>query len=88
MELAVPVSKLPLCNAAATQGVKTFDHYKDPETGKEGKTNVSVTVGAYRGNKLVSILCHQHTILTWFVQYPAQSVDTACLSHVHAVCYG
>jgi len=41
---------------AATRGLKTFDQYTDPETGKEGKTNVSVTVGKYRGNKLVSVL--------------------------------
>ena len=49
-----PHYELHSCGAAATHGVKTFDHYTDPETGKEGKTNVSVTVGAYRGNKLVS----------------------------------
>lgn len=39
---------------AATQGLQTFEHYQDPETGKEGKVNVGVTVGHYRGNKLVS----------------------------------
>ena len=38
---------------AATQGLQTFEHYQDPETGKEGKVNVGVTVGHYQGNKLV-----------------------------------
>ena len=37
-----------------TQGMNSFDHYEDPETGKEGKVNVGVTVGPYRGHKLVS----------------------------------
>ena len=39
--------------SAVTQGMNSFDHYKDPVTGKEGKINVSVTVGPYRGHKLV-----------------------------------
>ena len=38
---------------AVTQGMNSFDHYKDPVTGKEGKINVRVTVGPYRGHKLV-----------------------------------
>ncbi len=43
---------------AATQGLKTFEHYQDPKTGKEGKVNVGVTVGQYRGNKLVRAAGH------------------------------
>ncbi len=43
---------------AATQGLQTFEHYQDPVTGKEGKVNVGVTVGQYRGNKLVGATVH------------------------------
>ena len=45
---------------AATQGLQTFEHYQDPETGKEGKVNVGVTVGHYRGNKLVRANEHHY----------------------------
>lgn len=33
-----------------------FD-FTDPETGKAGKANVGVTVGNFRGDKLVSLHC-------------------------------
>lgn len=59
---------------AATHGLKTFDQYTDPETGKEGKTNVSVTVGAYRGNKLVSIW----TALRYSICLCSERLCSAC----------
>lgn len=39
-----------------TKGMDSFDYYEDPETGKQGKVNVGVTVGPYRGHKLVGFL--------------------------------
>jgi len=54
----VPVMHDCCSCGAATQGLQTFEHYQDPETGKEGKVNVGVTVGQYRGNKLVSAAGH------------------------------
>ena len=54
----VPVVHDRCSCGAATQGLQTFDHYQDPETGKQGKVNVGVTVGKYRGNKLVSVAGH------------------------------
>lgn len=54
----VPVMHDCCSCGAATQGLQTFEHYQDPETGKEGKVNVGVTVGQYRGNKLVRAAEH------------------------------
>ena len=54
----VPVVHDQCSCGAATQGLQTFEHYQDPQTGKEGKVNVGVTVGHYRGNKLVRAAGH------------------------------
>jgi len=69
---------------AATQGLQTFEHYPDPDTGKEGKVNVGVTVGQYRGNKLVKAAGHYYfsVCVAVHVTCSAQAQQTGLTSSV------